>query len=318
MWLKQISLISLLFCGLGTSPQSSAAKVIEKVHAVVNGEIITLTQIQDYKRRLKSGGFLNDLIFTDPEVRQRASEDEDYLLQLMIQERIMDYEIKRLGLQVTEQRVKKEITTMAQRQNMSVEQMQQAIADQGVDFADYKNFIKKSIERRQLVEKEISSKIKISEQDIANQYLSEFGGKVAQIFEFDLAHILFDQDDEEIAKKVFKQIKSGKKFEELVKEHSQDEGSREENGAFGSFKSGEMIASIEQAIADLDIGETTPVVKTPMGLHIFKVTDKKLIDDPQMQKQKERIYQQLMAREFKEQLDFWLSQKKKDAIIQIN
>ena len=50
----------------------------------------------------------------------------------------------------------------------------------------------------------------------------------------------------------------------------------------------------------------------------FKVLDKKLVKDPEIEKQKQSIYQKLFSREFKEQLSFWLIQKRKDAIIQIN
>ena len=79
-----------------------------------------------------------------------------------------------------------------------------------------------------------------------------------------------------------------------------------------------MLSSIEKAISPLKIGETSKTVKTPMGLHIFKILDKKLVKDPAIEKQKQAIYQQLFAKAFKEQLNFWLSQKRKDAIIQIN
>ena len=43
-----------------------------------------------------------------------------------------------------------------------------------------------------------------------------------------------------------------------------------------------------------------------------------VIEIPAIEKQKQQIYQQLMAQAFQEQLQFWLSQKRKDAIIQIN
>ena len=39
------------------SPKSSQAKILEKIKAVVNGEIITLTEIKEYKKKLKNGGF---------------------------------------------------------------------------------------------------------------------------------------------------------------------------------------------------------------------------------------------------------------------
>ncbi len=296
----------------------SQARVLEKIYGVVNGEIITLTEIKDYQEKLKSGGFLNDLLFSDPEVRERASSDRDFLLKLLVDEKIIDFEVKKNGLLVTEERVSSEISTIAKRQNLTVNQLKRTLRDQGVDFADYRDFVKKSIERRQLVEKEITSKIKISEQDIVSHYLSKNKTSKTQVFEFNIAHILLKQQDTSKAKKLKEELNGGASFELLAKNNSVDTDTKDKNGVFGTFKSGEMIGSIEKAISNLKIGETSSVVKTPMGLHIFKVLDKKLVKDPAIERQKQDIYQQLFANAFKEQLDFWLLQKRKDAIIQIN
>ncbi len=303
---------------MGVAPLAAQARILEKIHGVVNGETITLTEIKDYQKKLKEGGFLNDLLFSDPEVREKASKDKDYLLKLLVDEKIIDYEVKKNGLLVTEERVTKEISDIAQRQNMTTAQLKRTLQDQGVNFAEYRDFVKKSVERRQLVEKEITSKIKISEQDIVSHYLSKSKSGKTQVFEYNIAHILLKSSEKDKAKDLSAQLKSGKSFTDMVKAHSVDEDTKKDDGKFGTFKSGEMISSIEKAIADLKIGETSTVVKTPMGLHIFKVLDKKLVRDPAIEKQKQAIYQQIFAEAFKEQLDFWLVQKRKDAIIQIN
>lgn len=299
-------------------PETSQARILEKIYAVVNGETISLSEIKEYQSKLKSGGFLNDLLFSDPKEREKAMKDRDYLIKLLIDEKIIDFAVKQNGLLVTEERVDKEINEIASRQNLSIAQLKMALKDQGVNYVEYRDFVKSSIERRQLVEKEITSKIKISEQDIISHYLSKNQSSSTQIFEFNLAHILFNESDRQTAKSVAKQILSGSSFESMVKKYSVDDDTKASSGKFGTFKSGEMIAAIEKAIASLKIGESTSVVETPMGLHIFKVLDKKLIKDPAIEQQKERIYQQLFANAFKEQLDFWLLQQRKDAIIQIN
>ncbi len=302
--------IALLF------PLHSQSRLLEKIYAVVNGKTITLTEIKDYQDKLKNGGFLNDLLFSDPETRQKALEDREYLIKLLIDDKIIEYAIQENNLLVTEERVSKEITSIADRQNMTVDQLRRTLQSQGVDFEEYRDFVKSGIERRQLVEKEITSKIKISEQDIVSHYLSNNGSSQSQVFEFHIAHILLKQKNQ--ANEVQSKLSKGNSFESLVKEYSTDQDTKNQGGKFGRFKSGEMIASIEKAIGSLEIGETSKIVKTPMGFHIFKILDRKLIKDPAIEKQKQQIYQQLIAQAFQEQLQFWLSQKRKDAIIQIN
>lgn len=296
----------------------TSARVIEKIYGVVNGEIITLTEIKDYQKKLKEGGFLDDLLFADPKVKEKARKDREYLLKILVDEKIIDFEVKKNGLLVTEERVDSEIGNIAKRQNLTVDQLKQTLEDQGVNYTEYRAFVKKSIERRQLVEKEITSKIKISEQDIVSHYLAENNKGKSRIFEYSLAHILLKPKDLSRAQEVEKQLSSGTAFDKLVKEYSVDSDSKNKGGTFGNFKSGEMLAKIETAISDLEVGETSQPVKTPMGIHIFKILDKKLVKDPEIEKQKQFIYQKLFAQQFKEQLDFWLLQKRKDAIIQIN
>jgi peptidyl-prolyl cis-trans isomerase SurA len=314
LWFNVIALI--FAAGLLSSP--AHGRLLEKVYGVVNGEIITLSEIKGYQQKLKDGGFLNDLLFSDPETRERASNDRDFLLKLLIDEKIIDFEVKQNGLLITEERVTKEISTIAERQSLTVPQLKRTLRDQGVDYLEYRDFVKKSVERRQLVEKEITSKIKISEQDIISHYLAKNRKSKSQIFEYNIAHILLKPSDKNKASELVEKITSGASFEALVKTNSIDDDTKNSNGVFGTFKSGEMIESIEKAISGLEIGQTSEVVQTPMGLHIFKVLDRKLVEDPEIEKQKQVIYQQLFAKAFKEQLDFWLLQKRKDAIIQIN
>ena len=311
---KSLNILAFLFL----TANVAQAKVLEKIYAVVNGDTITLTEIQDYQKKLKEGGFLDDLLFSDPKVRQKAIDDKAYLIKLLIDEKIIDFEVKQNSLQVTQERVDKEIETIAKRQQMTAGQLKRTLRDQGVNFADYRDFVKKSVERRQLVQKEITSKIKISDQDIVSHYLQKNGASKSQVYEFFLAHILLEGDQEAKAKELTSELEKGSSFESLVTEHSTDSDSKSKSGQFGRFKSGEMLGAIEDAIQPLKVGETSKVVKTPMGLHIFKILDKKLIKDPAIDRQKQAIYQGLFAKAFKEQLSFWLIQKRKDAIIQIN
>ncbi len=313
-----MSLKTLIFLLLILSLKPSEGKILEKIQAIVNGEIITLTEIKEYKNKLKTGGFLDELLFSEPEVREKALKDTEYLIKLLVDERIIDFEVKRQNFLVTEKKVNKKLLTIAKKQNMTLTQLKKTFKTQSVSYKDFYSFVKKSLERRFLIEKEITSKIKISEQDIISDYLANNPSNGSQVFEYSLAHILLKEGNEKKAADIIKELNSGSSFERSVLKYSTDVDSRKQGGDFGNFKSGEMIASIEKAIENLKVGETSAVVKTPMGLHIFKVFDKKLVKDPAIEKQRQEIFQKLYAQAFKEQLNFWLSQKRKEAIIQIN
>lgn len=100
-------------------------------------------------------------------------------------------------------------------------------------------------------------------------------------------HILFSTMDEnrqplsdekkaEVKKKaeeVLKKIQSGQDFEELVKEHSEDPGSKDNGGEY-TFTRGQMVKEFEEAAFSLEEGKVSDLVETTYGYHIIKLEEK--------------------------------------------
>jgi len=295
----------------------SHGKILEKIYAVVNGSVITLTDIADYQKKLNEGGFLNDLLFSDPKEKEKSQKDRQFLIKKIIDEKIIDFNVKKNGFTATESQIDREIDNIAKTRSMGRSDLIAALKSQNVNYNSYRKFISDSLSRRQLVEKEITSKIKISEEDIISHYLAQKGETSKSAFSYKVFHILLEKNDKAKAMKIAKTVNASN-FESLVSENSTDPSSKEKNGFFGVFKSGEMAGPMESAISGLGVNQISPVVETPMGLHIFKLTEKKRIVDPQIEKARPMIYQSLFGKLFKEQFDYWLSQQRKSAIIQIN
>ena len=74
--------------------------------------------------------------------------------------------------------------------------------------------------------------------------------------------------------KLLTQIRSGKSFEELAREHSED-GTAADGGDLGWFKPGEMVPAFETAAFALAAGEVSDIVQSPFGLHLIKVDELK-------------------------------------------
>jgi len=74
--------------------------------------------------------------------------------------------------------------------------------------------------------------------------------------------------------KLLTQIRSGKSFEELAREHSED-GTAADGGDLGWFKPGEMVPAFETAAFALAPGEVSDIVQSPFGLHLIKVDELK-------------------------------------------
>jgi peptidyl-prolyl cis-trans isomerase C len=73
---------------------------------------------------------------------------------------------------------------------------------------------------------------------------------------------------------VLADVKAGKDFAALAKQHSEDPGSGANGGDLGYFQRGQMVPPFEQAAFSLAVGQTSELVKSDFGFHIIRVTDK--------------------------------------------
>ena len=80
----------------------------------------------------------------------------------------------------------------------------------------------------------------------------------------------------EKAKKVIKELNSGKKFKDLAKKYSDDKATSSNGGDLGYFQLGDMVVDFSNAVKELKKGEyTKEPVKTQYGYHIILRTGEK-------------------------------------------
>ncbi len=299
------------------------ARVVDKIVAIVNEQPVTLSDVDKFKKRLASGGLVDDALLrlTDAAALQK---DRNLLLNHLIDERIIDSEVKRKNMEVTIERVEQEIRNIAKNNGISRDQLKSALNAKGVTMSQYQDFIKTSLERQGLIEREVTSKIRISDEDISSYYLSKKGANNAQTFEYTLAHILIspknggDEAALKRARAVEEKVKSNSQsFEKLAEQFSED-SNFSKGGQLGTFRAGEMLKEIEDAVRKVGPGEVTNIVKTGQGYHLIKVVKRTLISDPRLDEQRESIRGTLYADAFKRQFRLWLNQRRDESFIRIN
>jgi peptidyl-prolyl cis-trans isomerase C len=98
------------------------------------------------------------------------------------------------------------------------------------------------------------------------------------------SHILigFPENADEAAKQqartraaeVLKEVKAGKDFAALAKQHSSDPGSGPNGGDLGFFQQGQMVPPFDKAAFSMKPGQTSELVETEFGVHIIRVVDR--------------------------------------------
>lgn len=165
----------------------------------------------------------------------------------------------------------------AKQYNYTVEQYVKAAGFNSLD--DAKDYLRLNY-RRELAVKDYV-KDDITDKEIEKYYEDE----VYQ--DIDCKHILIavdssaSEETDKAAKKkaleVIKKLNKGKKFDDLAKEYSDDDSTKDKGGDLGYFNKGDMVEEFEEAAYKLKKGKyTTEPVKTTYGYHIiYKVDEKK-------------------------------------------
>ena len=92
----------------------------------------------------------------------------------------------------------------------------------------------------------------------------------------------------EKAEKVIQKLNEGKKFGDLAKKYSDDEGTKNKGGSLGTFKYEDMVSEFSEACKNLKEKEyTKEPVKTQYGYHIIYKTKQK--DKPKLKEVKDDI-----------------------------
>ena len=297
----------------------SQTVVLDKIVAVVNDQIVTKSDMEQFKNKLKRGSLVDEglLRLNDP---QKILKDDKALLNHLIDERLLDSEVKRKGLEVTIERVEQEIRSIAKKNGLTRNQLREAVVSRGNSFAQYQDFIKTSLERQALIEKEVQSKIRISDEDVVS-YLSSQKSFSGQIFEYQLSQILIlNRKSKDAAQKramaALTRIQGGESFEKVADEVNEDPG-HSKGGAIGTFKADELQKELETAVRPLGPGEISGLVVTANGFHILKVNKKRMVADSRFEETKSRIIGQLQAEAFQKQFRSWLDQRRDDSFISI-
>ncbi len=315
MHLKKTSLIIAVTCLLlATAPIQTQAVIIDRIVAVVNGEITTLSELQELEYSLNS----------EMGEKNKTPELTSALLDKLIDKKLkLQLAIKK-NISVSEQQLQEATADIKQQNNLtSDKQLEQALASQGMTLENFIRQLKENIQITILIKKEVTSRIEISEKEI-NDYYLKHRAYFDALNELRAQHILFylpneptaeeTRAKEKLANEVWEKLKQGEDFGKLAKEFS-DDPSAKKGGDLGFFKKGEMLPVLEQAAFKLKNGEISPVLKSNLGFHIIKLLEHREHTPENDPKIKQEIQQSIYSKKSEEALTKWMEKLRKEAKI---
>jgi peptidyl-prolyl cis-trans isomerase SurA len=275
---RVLPLVFIFF--LSTLP-SSWGKVVDQVVGVVDGEVITLSELDDAMPQYGKANILDEGNPLDKEIRLRQARKE--VLDLMIEDKLLQKAVTRFGIKIEKEDVDKTMEKMRLEGFQSDEQMKKELAAHGFSLDGYRHFLMLEYKRAKIIDSLIKPDISMAEDKLREYYQNHASNYV--IPEVRVSQILIKVPSEatvkdwQIAKKkmegVLQELKRGATFEKMADLYSDDATSARSGGDLGFFKKGEMIPMLEAVVFNMDVGKVSGVIQSTQGLHLLKVTDKK-------------------------------------------
>jgi peptidyl-prolyl cis-trans isomerase SurA len=304
-------------------PVLARAEVIDRVVAVVNDDLITLSE-------LNSEGALHF-----EKIREQAPPEERSLaltaarkeiLANMIERKLIAQRAAEHGIEVSDEEIEMNYFRIMEQNNFSEEQFAAELAKSGLSPQMYKDNLRNQITQQRLLGVEIRSKVVITNEQIEEYYNTQYG----QINKEDGLHILqigclwgrgskaaSKEEARMRAQQLHGMVMAGENFKEIARSYS-DLPSASDGGDIGVFRRDELSRPMQEGFDGLRAGEVSPIIDSGDSFQFFKLLSSKsgsVITQAPLQTVREEIRALLQEQQLKEKFDKWVIQLREDAYI---
>lgn len=238
----------ILFLLIFLSVPSHAEEILNRIIAVVNGEMITL---YDLELQAAPAILHANLSSGSPEDLPQIDAIRRQVLDTMIVDILLKKEAERLKINVSEEEVQNEIAMMEERARINKEDMQRKIAMQGLSTDILKDKIRRSIINQRLINMMILRKIVVPKEDIEKFYYDHPDAFVKDRA-LDVQLIVFDKKSD--SQGIVDKIKNGQlSFEEAAQQHSVGPHAQD-GGRMGAIYWSELSREWQEILGNLKPG----------------------------------------------------------------
>jgi len=313
----------LLLAAILAAPTAGASdrRPIDRVAAVVNGEVVTLSELvarsgAEYRRAdSMPPGAARD--------RARAKALQN-AFDLVVAERLVESEAKTAGVDVTEAQIDAAVEDVKKRNNLSDDMLKQALASEGMDLKTYRDRLRKDFENHLLIMAKVQNRVKVSDDDVRGYYqshLQEFAGEEQVKLRLILLTVPPGSPAEEEARvkaageAILARLAAGEDFADLARQVSQGPGASS-GGDLGWVKKGTMPLDLERVAFLLTPGQNSGLVRAKTGWIILKADERRTGKAPPLEEVKDRVREKLGNQQAEIYRKQYIDELKREAVIE--
>ncbi|MEK9719633.1 MAG: peptidylprolyl isomerase, partial [Quisquiliibacterium sp.] len=260
----------------GQAQQPGAPRDLDRVVAIVNDDVITANElgkrVQEGERQLRQQG----IALPPGDVLAKQ------VLERMIIERALVQAAIDSGIRVDDGQIDNAFAQIARQNSLSLPQLREQLEKDGMSVPAFREQLRKDILIRRIREREIDSRIKVTEADV-DAFLAEQQRVPSGPAALNIAQILLrvpegasaEQIDQKrrIGLELLQQLRQGADFARFAAAYS-DSPEAMSGGALGMRAVDRLPKLFVDAVARLEPGQVSSLVRSPNGFHLLKLLDR--------------------------------------------
>lgn len=270
----------ILVLGLSVSMTSFAEEQVntkpsftrlDKIIAIVNREIITQSNYNKELEQLKKQAeHTNQPLPPENQLKKMVM---DNLIAKSLQMQLA----KSKNIKVTDEDLDKAFKTIAKANNITIDQLKEALKQTGVSWDEYKVQIHDQLMLQKIQQEEIAKTVTLTPEDVI-KFKRENRDKFSQYNSYHIIDILLPvaetsnqtQDVKKQATEMVQKLQATKEVEDVLKQYP-----TAEKNDLGWRSIGEMPSLFQSRVAAMKVNNVTSPFQAPNGFHILKLLDAK-------------------------------------------
>lgn len=260
---------------LSVSTAFAAPQVVDSVAAVVDNGVVLESDVN---------GLLQSVKLNAQGAGQQLPDDatlRHQILDRLIVDSIVLQMAQKMGVQITDEQLDQAISGIAAQNRMTVAQMRDRLAQEGISYDTYRRQIRKDMTIAEVRNNEVRRRITILPQEVdalAKQVSNQNTGDT----EVNLSHILLPLSEnptqqevdqaEDLAKRLVKEANGGADFGKLAITYSADQQALK-GGQMGWGKLQELPTLFAESLVQAQKGQIVGPIRSGVGFHILRVND---------------------------------------------
>lgn len=295
---------------LAWSMPALAGKIVplDEIKIAVNNKALTKREVAEY-RALQTQQIQRQ--FEGEEQQRQLQQLDEQMTQMLIEDLLIESYAERLNIDVSDKEIEDRVDNIVRRQP----ELQDVYTDEQL-----KAFVLKDLLRRQVLNREVESRVHVSETDVE----AACRDRRQDTREVEVGHILVRGDEAEARKKleqIRQELQQGADFEQLALKYSEDPSVATNKGRLGFISHGQFVKPFEDAAFALPLGAVSEPVKTRFGLHLIKVFDERtkgaLNCDELNDVERQSLRNKLLSERRQKRLDDFLARLREHAEIKV-